>query len=173
MSVFIVPLHIHFIKFIKFIYQETSLSMSFICSCIKAFLVLTTTKNKNVEIIQCLQFTFCTDTWWRQFNICTVTCAVFVLSLGSHISWQKQFSVVKTAIKREYRRFNYFAVLGPIYSHLVSFAPYHDLLSETDTGWKQSLFTMLLHFHNILEVLCLSIVGFYRKLIYHNIKVKP
>ena len=122
------------------IYQETSLSMSFICSCIKAFLVLTTTKNKNVEIIQCLQFTFCTDTWWRQFNICTVTCAVFVLSLGSHISWKKQFSVVKTAIKREYRRFNYFAVLGPIYAHLVSFAPYHDLLSETDTGRKQSLF---------------------------------
>ena len=109
------------------------------------------TKDTNVEIIQCLQFTFCTDLIFVQSHVLCLNCRF------DRIFHDKNNSVLSRQLfdiqnKREYGRFNYVAALSPIYAHLVSLAPYHDCCQ------KQSLFTMLLHFHNILEVLCLKII---------------
>ena len=135
---------------ISVIYQETSLSISFICSCIKVFLILTPTKTENVEIIQCLQFTFCTDTW-RQFHICVCTVTWITFFMTKTIQLSRLLFDFQN--KREYRHYNNFAVLSHIYTRLVIFVPYHDCCRV------KTMFTMLLYFQNISEVLCLCIVG--------------
>ena len=104
------------IAHLSVIYQETTLSIHFICS----FLFVTHTKNNNVESVHCLQFYLLyrhlmepsSYLYSHMYCVCTVTWISCFVTKQFRVSWL----LFDLQDKRKYRRFNDWCH-GSIHTH--------------------------------------------------------